>query len=85
MTCEEPRSPLASVLQKIATISDECVWIAMNEPRLLLETRQVMARMEPDFHDLLRIGRARISTAELQTMLRLLGGIVVEGRLAGLD
>jgi hypothetical protein len=69
----EPRTPLASVLQNIASISDECVWIAMNEPRLLLETRQVMARMEPDFHDLLRVGRARISMAELQTVLRLLG------------
>lgn len=69
----EPQSPLARVLQNIAGISDECVWIAMNEPRLMLETRQVMARMEPDFQDLLQTGRARISMAELKTVLRLLG------------
>ena len=68
-----PQSPVASVLQSIASISDEGVWIALNNPRLLLETRQVLARMEPDFHDLLRIGRARISMAELKTVLELFG------------
>jgi hypothetical protein len=69
----EPRSPLALALQNIASISDEGVWIALNDPRLLYETQQVMARMEPDFHDLLRIGRARISMEELQMVRDLLG------------
>ena len=69
----EPRSPLASALQRIASISDEGVWIALNDPRLLLETRQVMIRMERDFNDLLHIGRARISPAELTAVLELFG------------
>lgn len=69
----EPRTPLASALQKIASISDEGVWIALSNPGLMLETRQVMARMEPDFADLLRMGRARVSMAELNTVLELLG------------
>jgi murein DD-endopeptidase MepM/ murein hydrolase activator NlpD len=69
----EPRSPLEQALQKIASISDEGVWIALNDPKLLLKTRQVMARMEPDFHDLLRLGRARISMEELQMVRELLG------------
>ena len=111
----EPRSPVASALQGIASISDEGIWIALNDPRLLHETRQVMARMEPDFHDLLHIGRARISMAELKMVLELFGeyerrgsaevarvlepirkqlespsgrqilGIVVDGRLKGID
>ncbi len=68
-----PRSPLASAIQNIASVSDEGIWLALNDPRLLLETRQVMARMEPDFHDLLRIGRARISMAELDMVLDLFG------------
>ncbi len=66
-----PASPLASALRSIASISDEGVWIALNDPRLLLDTRHVMARMEPDFQDLLRIGRARISPAELDAVLGL--------------
>lgn len=69
----EPRSPLAHAIQDIASISDEAVWIALNDPRLLYETRQVMARMEPEFNDLLRVGRARISKAELDKVLDLLG------------
>ena len=69
----EPRSPVASALQSIASISDEGLWIALNDPRLLHKTRQVMVRMEPDFHDLLHIGRARISMAELKTVLELFG------------
>ena len=69
----ESRSPLASALQSIASISDEGVWIALNDPRLLLETRQVIVRMERDFNDLLHIGRARISPAELTAVLELFG------------
>jgi len=69
----EPRSPVATALQGIASISDEGVWIALNDPRLLHETRQIMARMEPDFDDLLHIGRARISSAELKSVLELFG------------
>jgi murein DD-endopeptidase MepM/ murein hydrolase activator NlpD len=72
-TQPEPQSPVASALQGIASISDEGVWIALRDPGLLRETRRVMAVMEPDFHDLLHIGRARISTAELKTVLGLFG------------
>jgi hypothetical protein len=68
----EPRSPLASVLQGIATISDEAIWIALKDPRLMLRTRQLIARMEPDFQDLVHLGRARISLVELKMVLELL-------------
>jgi hypothetical protein len=68
----ESRSPLAAVLQRIASISDEGVWIALKDRKLMLETRQLMTRMEPDFRDLVRIGRAQVSMMELQMVLRLI-------------
>jgi murein DD-endopeptidase MepM/ murein hydrolase activator NlpD len=68
----QPRSPLAAVFQRIASISDEGTWIALKNPKLMLRTRQLMARMEPDFQDLIRIGRAQVSTVELQKVLELL-------------
>ena len=87
-TQPEPRTPLESALRKIASISDEGVWIALNNPRLLYETHVVMARMEPDFHDLMSLGRARISVAELNLVVGLfreyerLGGAEVTRVLA---
>jgi hypothetical protein len=38
----------------------------------MLRTRQLFARMEADFQDLLRLGRAQVSGAELQMVLQLL-------------
>jgi murein DD-endopeptidase MepM/ murein hydrolase activator NlpD len=67
-----PNSPLPAALQRIASISDEGIWIALKDPRLMLETRQLLTRMEPDFQDLLRIGRAQVSMVELQMVLRVL-------------
>ena len=67
-----PRSSLDAAIQGIATISDEGIWIALRDPRLMLRTRQLMARMAPDFQDLMQLGRARISMAELETVLGLL-------------
>jgi hypothetical protein len=68
----EPRSPLAAALQRIASITDEGIWIALGNPRLMLRTRQLMAWMEPDFRDLIHIGRARVSVAQLEMVLKLL-------------
>jgi murein DD-endopeptidase MepM/ murein hydrolase activator NlpD len=65
-------SPLAAALERIATITDEGVFIALTDPTLLLRTRQVMARMEPDFQDLIHLGRARVSASELAMVLELL-------------
>jgi hypothetical protein len=65
-------SPLAAALQAVATITDEGIWIALRDPRLMLKTRQLFARMEPDFRDLIRLGRAQVSGAELQMVLQLL-------------
>src|SRR5262245_20810694 len=36
--------PLAAVLQSISSITDEGVWIALADPKLMLRTRQLMAR-----------------------------------------
>lgn len=74
----EPQSPLAAALQRIASIGDEGVWIALRDPRLMLRTRQVIARMEPDFQDLIRVERARVSMVELKMVLELL--VEYEGR-----
>ena len=38
----------------------------------MLRTRQLMARMEPDFQDLIHLGRARVSVTELEMVLELL-------------
>ncbi len=67
-----PQSPVAAVLQRIASISDEGVWLALGNPKLLLETRHVMTRMEPDFEDLIQLGRARVSATQLKSVLELL-------------
>jgi hypothetical protein len=69
---QEARSPLAAALQAIATVTDEGIWLALQDPRLMLKTRQLFARMEADFQDLLRLGRAQVSGAELQMVLQLL-------------
>ena len=68
----EARSPLAALLQRIASISDEGVWIALKDPRLMLRTRQVIERMTSDFEDLIRLGRARVSMVELEMVLKIL-------------
>ena len=68
----QPRSPLAASLDRIATITDEGIAIAMRDPLLMLRTTRVMARMDADFRDLLRLGRARVSAAELKMVLELL-------------
>ena len=44
---QSPGRPLAAVLQRIASISDEGIWIALEIRGLMLKTRQLMARMEP--------------------------------------
>jgi hypothetical protein len=67
----ESQSPVAAALQRIASISDEATWIALKDPRLMFSTRQVFARMEPDFQNLIRIGRTQISTVELQMVREL--------------
>jgi murein DD-endopeptidase MepM/ murein hydrolase activator NlpD len=77
-TAPPPRSPVAAIVQQIAGIADEGIWIALTNPKLMLETSQLMTRMEPDFQDLTQLGRARISATELATMLELLAGY--EGR-----
>ena len=69
----ESRSPVAAVLQRIGSISDEGVWIALGNPRLMLKTRELMARMEPHFQDLIQLGRARVSVTQLKSVLELLG------------
>jgi murein DD-endopeptidase MepM/ murein hydrolase activator NlpD len=74
----EPRSPLAAVFQAIASISDEGTWIALRDPKLMLRTRRLIARMEPDFQDLVRVGRAQVSIVELQMVRELL--VEYEGR-----
>ena len=38
----------------------------------MLSTRRLFARMEPDFQDLMRVGRAQVSRAELQMVLELM-------------
>jgi hypothetical protein len=65
-------SPLTAARQRIATITDEGVFIVLIDPALLLGTRPVMARMEPDFQDLDHLGRAWVSASELAMVLELL-------------
>lgn len=72
------RSAIGTILQQVATITDEGIWIAMKNPKLMLRTRDLMTRMGPDFQDLLDLGRARVSTTELKMTLDLL--VEFEGR-----
>lgn len=69
----EQGSHLAAVLAGIASITDEGVALALADLRLMLRSRYVMARMEPDFQDLIHLGRARVSAPELTMVLQLLG------------
>jgi hypothetical protein len=69
---QEPRSPLAAALQGIASITDEGIWMALRDPKLMLRTRQLMARMETDFQNLMRAGRTQVSMVELQMVRELL-------------
>lgn len=68
----ESRSALAALLQRIAGITDEAIWIALEDPGLMLRTRELFARMESDFRDLIHLGRARVSASELKTVLELI-------------
>lgn len=68
----ELRSPLAATLRAVSRITDEGVALALADPRLMLRTRRVFERLDPDFQDLLHLGRARISSAELEMLLDLL-------------
>ena len=47
----------------------------------------VMKANEPRFQDLIHLGRARVSAAELEMVLKLLQqlGIMVDGRFRGID
>ena len=38
----------------------------------MLKTRRLMARMEPDFQDLIHLGRARVSATEFKMVLAVL-------------
>ena len=69
----EARSPVEEALLRISTITDEGLWLALGSPTLMLETRRLMGRMEPDFQDLLHLGRARVSPMEFKALLSLLG------------
>jgi murein DD-endopeptidase MepM/ murein hydrolase activator NlpD len=69
----QPRSPLDAILLDIGNITDEGIRIALADPALLVRTRRVMSRFEPDFRDLLALGRARLSSDELNMVLGLLG------------
>jgi murein DD-endopeptidase MepM/ murein hydrolase activator NlpD len=68
----EARSPLAAALQRLASITDEGIWIALDDPRLMLRTRRLLARLDPDVRDLIHLGRARVSAAELEMVMELL-------------
>jgi murein DD-endopeptidase MepM/ murein hydrolase activator NlpD len=68
----DPESPIAAILQSIATITDEGVWIALRNPSLMLKTRQLMKSNEPEFQDLIHLGRARVSASELERVLKLI-------------
>ena len=67
-----PASPLEALLRDIAGITNEAASIALWDPGLMLRTRRLMARMEPDFDDLLRLGRSRVSAEGLQMVVTLL-------------
>ncbi len=69
---QPPRSPLAAAVDRIASVTDEGIAIAMRDLPLMLRTTRVMARMEPDFQDLMQLGRARVSGSELKMVVELL-------------
>ncbi len=67
-----PESPIAAILQRVATITDEGIWIALRNPGLMVTTRQLMKSNEPQFQDLLHLRRARVSATNLEKVLKLL-------------
>jgi hypothetical protein len=69
----QPVTPLDDALQRIASITDEMVSIALAEPRLMLQATRLMARMDTDFQDLIHLGRAHVSSEELAMVLELMG------------
>jgi murein DD-endopeptidase MepM/ murein hydrolase activator NlpD len=68
-----PHTPLDRILQEVGHIADEGIAIAIANPTVMLRTRQLMSRLEPDFQDLMHLGGARISPEELGMILKLLG------------
>jgi len=69
----DPQSPLAAAIQQIANVTGEGTSIALADPRLLLQTRKLFARLQPDLDNLIELGRTKISAAELKMLLDLLG------------
>jgi len=67
------QSPLAAAIQQIANVTGEGTSIALADPRLLLETRALFARLQSNLDNLIELGRAKISAAELKMLLDLLG------------
>jgi hypothetical protein len=68
----KPESPVAAILQRIAIITDEAIWIALRNPSVMVTTRQLLKSNEPQFQDLLHFGRARVSASALEALLKLL-------------
>ena len=68
----QPWSPaLNALIQRVVRITDEGIRIALADPRLMLRTRQLMMQLEPDFRDLIHLGRTRIMEDELKIVLNL--------------
>jgi hypothetical protein len=65
------RSPLDAIIQRVARITDEGIQIALADPQLMSKTQRLMMQLEPDFRDLVHLGRARITEAELKMVLDL--------------
>jgi len=72
-------SPLTRAVARIARVSDEAVGIALADPALARRTVGLLTWLKPAFEDLRSLGRARISTTELELVQDLLAEYEARG------
>lgn len=72
-------SPIRNTIERIARVSDEAVDIALADPPLAARTVSALMTLKPAFEELRSLGRARISTTELEMVRDLLAEYDVHG------
>ena len=72
-------SPIRNAIERIARVSDEAVAIALADPALASRTVSVLMSLKPSFEELRSLGRARISTTDLEVIRDLLAEYEARG------